>query len=174
MSRSKPSDERRTPRDFFRRMDATYHFDLDICATARNHQTEAWVGPGSWIAEDALAEDCCWADLGSVVWMNPPYSQLPVWLAKASTEAQAHRELLVVCLLPSNTSARWWHTWIWDQPRGAWRPQVRMVVFVDKRLVFGPHTTSAMWPSVVVQFGGWFGGPVGTQGKFKATYCPAR
>lgn len=149
---AKTAGERTTPWRFFKHLDARYHFDLDLCATRRNAQVEAYFGRGSFLAEDAFEEGLCWAEYGETAFLNPPYSEIPRWLGRAAGEVRAHRNFRIVALLPSNTSARWWHHWVWDQERGYWRPQVRRVVFWDKRLTFLPHTQNAMWPSVVVEF----------------------
>jgi len=52
--------------------------------------------------------DFVWNDPGAgPVFVNPPYSYLPTWVGKASTEAA--KGLEVVFLGPSVTDARWWH-----------------------------------------------------------------
>ena len=162
MNRS--TDERTTPLWFFRELDREFHFDLDAAATKRNTRCPLWLGPGSPIAEDALAYEG-WFELpeafpgGGVlriasIFLNPPYSALRRWVAKAVEEIQrGPRGGRLVMLLPSDTSTRWFHDGIWDGDRHRPRPWVRHIRFPSKRLAFGPHTKSAKWPTMVVVFG---------------------
>jgi site-specific DNA-methyltransferase (adenine-specific) len=163
---AKATDERSTPIDFFLQLDKRYHFDLDVCATKANAKCDLYFGPGSFIP-DAFAPEVHWPDYGQMAWCNPPYSEIPRWLSHGAAFAGSVTGFRIVYLLPSNTSARWWHSFVWDAERGCWRPNVRCVVFHDKRLVFAPHTDSAMWPSVVVEFGNERGGK---RGKFQAKH----
>jgi site-specific DNA-methyltransferase (adenine-specific) len=41
------------------------------------------------------------------VWLNPPYSEIDLWLQKA--RASAEQGALVVCLVPVWTDRPWWH-----------------------------------------------------------------
>lgn len=58
------------------------------------------------------------------VWLNPPYSDIAPWLEKAHES-----RLPVACLLPVNTSSKWWQDYCWT-------PGNR-VGFFRKRLKFG-------------------------------------
>jgi hypothetical protein len=87
--------------------------------------------------------------------MNPPYSQIPAWLAEARAAARngsGRYGATVVCLLPSNTSARWFHEHVWSERLSDWHAWVVEVRFHPRRLTFPPHTTNAMWPSMLVVF----------------------
>ena len=46
-------------------------------------------------------------DWQRVNYMNPPYSQMEVWLKKAVTEWK--KKKTVVCLLPARTNTNWFH-----------------------------------------------------------------
>lgn len=64
-----------------------------------------WGGPHGFPENgDALAAP--WPTAGPI-WLNPPYSNVKPWLSRAR-EAGLH--VPVVCLLPADTSTRWW----WD------------------------------------------------------------
>ena len=39
---SQKSDEWSTPKDFYEKIDAEFHFTLDPCATEENHKTETY------------------------------------------------------------------------------------------------------------------------------------
>ncbi len=130
---SSAKDEWATPQDLFDALDAEFNFTLDVCAQAANTKC------GNFYSEDALEQP--WE---GVCWMNPPYSQVVAFMAKAYDSAQSGAT--VVCLVPSRTDVGWF----WDYARHG---QVRFLRgrlhFVDDEGNTGP----APFPSVVVVFG---------------------
>ena len=136
---SKASDVRVTPPDLFAAWHARFAFDLDVCATAENRQVPCHFGPGSPHALDAFA--CpSWSAMSRATWMNCPYSDIPRWLHRAVQEVRQATDpaYRIVCLLPTNTSARWFHRYLWRESRRTWRPLVREVSFHPTRLTFAP------------------------------------
>lgn len=125
-------DDWETPPDLFSLLDAEFGFTLDVCATRANTKCPRYFSP----TDNGLGQR--WQ---GVCWMNPPYSQIRQWLAKACDEAR--RGVLVVCLVPARTGTRWW----WDYAR---RGEVR---FLPGRLRFVGSKHSAPFPSAVVIFG---------------------
>lgn len=140
---SKASDEWETPQAFFDEMDREFHFTLDVCASTVNHKCARFFWNGC--TTSGLTSD--WSE--DVCWMNPPYSQLKLWLAKASESARCGAT--VVCLIPSRTDTKAWHRFIWDKSIHKPRPGVE-VRFIEGRLKFGGCTNSAPFPSAVVIF----------------------
>lgn len=138
---SRTSDEWETPQPFFDELNREFGFGLDVCATADNRKCARWFG----IEADGLTQD--WEN--SICWMNPPYSNLRNWMAKASKSAKAGA--IVVCLIPSRTDTRAWHDFIWDETKHAARPGVE-VRFIKGRLKFGGCDNSAPFPSAVIIF----------------------
>ena len=131
---SSKTEEWATPEDFFRELDAIFHFDLDACATAENAKCPRFYSR----QDDALRQR--WM---GTVWMNPPYGrQIGVFMKKAYEESQ--RGATVVCLVPSRTDTDWWH-------RYAKRGQV---IYIKGRLKFGGSPQSAPFPSAIVIFWG--------------------
>ena len=55
-----------TPQDFFDKLDAEFHFDMDVCATADNAKVKNFISP----EEDGLKVK--WV---GTCWMNPPYGR---------------------------------------------------------------------------------------------------
>ena len=134
---SAEKDEWSTPDDLYADLDAEFGFTLDVCSSDLNtkharHFTQV---------DDGLAQS--WA--GEVAFMNPPYSQMEAWMAKARTEGTDHGAT-VVCLVPSRTDVGWF----WEHARHG---QIRLLrgrlSFVDDQGNTGP----APFPSVVVVFG---------------------
>lgn len=114
------SDVHRTPLALFAALHAEFRFTLDVAALPDNalcprYFTQDWTG-----------ERC---------WMNPPYSELPPWTAKA-----AAADALVVGLLPARTDLAWFHDDV--LARGA---ELR---FLRGRLRFG-DLGSAPFPSLL-------------------------
>lgn len=128
------SDEWATPRDKFAEWDLEYGpFDLDAAATEENALCERYFT----IEEDGLKQD--WGT--SRVWVNPPYSAIAKWIAKAH---EASRDgATVVCLVPVRSDTKWWHQHVID---------VAEVRFLKGRLRFGDATICAPFPSALIVF----------------------
>ena len=120
-----------TPQAVFDALNAEFHFTLDACASPENAKCSDFFSAD----DDGLRKD--WR---GTVWMNPPYSEVADWMAKAYASALAGA--IVVCLIPSRTDTRWWHDY-------AMKGEIR---FLRGRLRFGDATNSAPFPSAVVVF----------------------
>ena len=130
---SSKTDLWETPKDFFNKLDAEFHFNLDVCALPENAKCAAFYSP----AVDGLSQP--W--YGNC-WCNPPYGrQVGRWVAKAAQSAA--EGATVVMLLPARTDTAWFHDYIYG------RAEVR---FVRGRLKFGGSANSAPFPSMVVIF----------------------
>jgi len=65
-----------TPQDLFDRLNAEYHFTLDVCAIPENAKCDKYFTPEM----DGLK--CDWKD--NICWMNPPYGrEISKWVKKA-------------------------------------------------------------------------------------------
>lgn len=129
-----------TPQGFFDRLDMKFEFTLDPCATSDNAKCARFFTK----VEDGLAQP--W---DGVVFVNPPYGRvIGKWVCKAYKESQ--RGAVVVMLIPSRTSTRWWHDWVMKASE-LW--------FVKGRLRFGGASENAPFPSVVVVFRPGMHGP---------------
>lgn len=137
---SKASDEWSTPQDLFDLLDAEFHFGLDAAATAENSKC------GSSYCDkigDAL-ELVNWNyhAQGKPIWLNPPYSLIGKFMAKAAHEAY-HKGATVVCLIPSRTDTRYWHDYVMH---------AHELRFIRGRLKFGGANNGAPFPSCIVIF----------------------
>lgn len=129
---SSAKDEWATPQSLFDELDAEFNFTLDVCASPKNAKCE------EFYSEDSL--DMPWV---GTCWMNPPYSEIDLWVQKAYESAQAGAT--VVCLVPSRTDVGW--TWNWAR-----NGEVR---FIRGRLHFTDdegNTGPAPFPSAVLVF----------------------
>ncbi len=131
-----------TPPDLFARLDAEFHFRLDVAAVKGNAKVCGnWFGPDHRDPErrDGLAVDWAeWADEGAV-WCNPPYGRgIAEWMAKADQTAAAG--VLVVCLVPARVDTGWFHT----------HCLAHEVRFLRGRLKFNSSRNFAPFPSCVV------------------------
>jgi site-specific DNA-methyltransferase (adenine-specific) len=120
----------------FDALDAEFHFTLDAAATRENKKCAQYLDE----QKDGLQHE--WAP--HRVWLNPPYGRFVTgkWIAKAHAEAK--KGALVVALIPSRTSNRWFHEHILVPGF-----EVR---FVKGRLRFGDAKAGAPFPSCVVVF----------------------
>lgn len=148
---SKASDEWETPQELYDQLDAEFKFDIDVAATQENEKCGTWLD----MELDALdPERKSWLvypleEAPTTVWLNPPYSKVRQFMARAALEAE--KGCTVVCLVPSRTDTRWWHEYVWNAETHQPRPGVE-VRFLKGRLKFGNAQNSAPFPSVVIIF----------------------
>lgn len=152
---SKASDEWSTPQDFYDALHLEFVFQWDAAATATNSKCGgySYFGLDHSVAEYRDALTVPW-----VTWdrrrffLNPPYSHVREFIAKAASEAaRGGPSTVIACLVPSRTDTRWWHEHVWDDVRHCARPGVE-VRFRKGRLKFGGSDNSAPFPSVVIVF----------------------
>lgn len=133
---SSNTDEWATPQDFFDKLNAEFHFNLDVCATKENAKCKRFFTK----EHDGLKQE--WKGM---CWMNPPYGrQISLWVYKALESARGGAT--VVCLLPARTDTAWWHSYVI-----AHASEIR---FLKGRLKFGNAKHPAPFPSAVVIFKG--------------------
>ena len=124
-----------TPQELFDRLNAQYHFETDVCATAEN----AKCGKFYTKEQDGLKQE--WR---GVCWMNPPYGkEIGKWMEKAYTESRT-AGATVVCLVPARTDTAWWHDYAMKGN----------ITFLRGRLKFGGCKNNAPFPSAIVVFDG--------------------
>jgi len=129
---SSKSSEWETPQDLFDKLNYEFGFTLDVCATNENTKCPNWYT----IEDDALKQP--WS---GTCWMNPPYGrEIGKWLAKAWQEYL--KGTTVVCLVPSRTDTKWWHTY-------CMKGDVR---FIKGRLKFSGNKCDAPFPNAIVIF----------------------
>ena len=122
-----------TDQAVFNQLDYEFGFTLDPCATKENAKCAKYYTK----EDDGLSRS--WK--GEIVFMNPPYGkEIGKWMEKAYRSAQ--EGAVVVCLIPSRTDTKWWHKY-------AMKGRIR---FIEGRLKFGGHITSAPFPSAIVVF----------------------
>ena len=94
--RSKQSDDWATPSWLYEQLDAEFHFDLDPCPL--NSTFDGLKIP--WYGS---------------VYVNPPYSNVEKFLAKAHEELSAGRAHTIVFLVFANTDTKWFHQYVYHQ-----------------------------------------------------------
>lgn len=135
---SSNSEEWETPQDLFDRLNATYNFDLDVCASAENAKCKKFITKET----DSLSQN--WAELAKGwCWMNPPYGKkIGLFTGKALEESK--RGAKIVALLPARTDTKWFHYHIYE---------IAEIEFLRGRLRFGQSKNSAPFPSMLVIWG---------------------
>ena len=124
-----------TPQDLFDKLNAEFHFDLDVCALPENAKCEKYYTP----EDDGLLQP--W---NGVCWCNPPYGRtIGKWVQKAYETFAGGGT--VVMLLPARTDTKWFHEYIYN------KAEIR---FIKGRLKFGNSKNAAPFPSMIVVFDG--------------------
>lgn len=140
---SSKSMEWATPRDFFRKVDKQFGFDLDPCAQSHNAVCSKYFTAD----DDGLIQD--WK--GSTAFVNPPYGRgIKHWVKKAYEEG-CKDDTTVVMLIPARTDTRYWHDYVMKAD------EIRLI---KGRLKFGGGNNSAPFPSALIVFRTDRGDPV--------------
>ena len=100
------TDDWRTPRDLFARLDDEFRFAIDAAASDENHLCDTY-----WTREtDALRQS--WHGVAGPIWCNPPYGRdIGQWVRKAALAAQSGQTVVMLVFVRSDT--QWWHEWAW-------------------------------------------------------------
>lgn len=89
-------------------------FDLDVAACAAAHVAPHWLGldhPMEWRRDGLKAPWHGFEGRQSVVWCNPPFSEIEPWVKKAWYEWRERTCATIAMLLPANRcEQRWWQT----------------------------------------------------------------
>ena len=98
------NDEWETPGDLYTKICEWYNVRplLDVCATRNNRKCL------DFYDKQSNALEYPWT---KTFWMNPPYSELSLWLAKAYHEHQKYN-ITGVALIFSKTDTKAWHSFI--------------------------------------------------------------
>lgn len=135
---SSESNEWRTPKKLFDKINEEHHFELDAAATKENSLCEHFYT----IEDDALKQD--WSKYKSV-WCNPPYGRLIGKFVKKAYE-ESEKGCLVFMLIPARPDTKWWHEYC---SKG-------FVWFIKGRLKFYKddvtNLQSAPFPSALIKF----------------------
>lgn len=139
----KLSDEWRTPKQLFDKLNEEFKFTADLCATAENkkcaHYCQDYLNSGKL------------DDNFSRCFMNPPYSRVKPFIEKAWKDSE---ERLIVLLLKCDPSTSWFSIF-WDYEKNEAKKGCE-IRFFPKRIKFekpigyeGPVTSPA-FPNVLV------------------------
>lgn len=130
------SQDYETPSYIYNALDSMYGFTLDPCASHENHKTARYYTE----EDDGLSYS--WSN--EVVFMNPPYKHIGMWMYKAYNEVFKSKTpaACVVCLIPARTDTKWW--WNFAKPGS--------ILFIKGRIRFNEKTakSGAPFPSAVV------------------------
>ena len=129
---SSNSEEWETPQDLFDKLNKEFLFTLDVAASHKNAKCPFYLTK----EKDGLKHK--W--IGGV-WCNPPYGrEIGKWVKKCS-----EYEGLSVMLIPARTDTKWFHDYIYHNPRAEIR-------FLKGRLHFNNSKNAAPFPSMIVIF----------------------
>lgn len=123
---SKKTDDWSTPKTLYNELNNEFNFTFDPCPLRG--------------LVDGLT-----IDWNGNVFINPPYSNVGKFLEKGLLELEKGNAKTLVYLLASRTDTKWFHTYIYNNPRAEIR-------FIKGRLKFGDSKNSAPFPSMIVIF----------------------
>lgn len=138
------SDLWQTPEVVLERVRRVGDIGLDPCAAPGNPTgARAYCYPEHPhpLLRDGLA--VTWAGAIDLAYVNPPYSQMKEWAAKAASEAALGTE--IVSLVAARPDSRWFYELCWDSAQA--------VCFWKGRLKFVGAPNAAPFPSAVVYHG---------------------
>lgn len=130
-----------TPKAFFEKLNAEFHFVLDAAATEKSAKCPKYYTPET----NGLSKS--W-NIGGAVFCNPPYGrEIGKWVEKAYQEQK--NGVTVVLLIPSRTDTAYFHDYIYG------KAEIR---FLRGRLHFqdedGNIYPPAPFPSMLVIYNG--------------------
>ena len=123
---TRESDHYCTPKDFYQKLHEEFRFTFDPCPL----RCETFNGLE--------------VDWNGIVYVNPPYSHIEVWIEKGLTEIRKGNAEKVVYLIPLRTDSWYWHNKIL-----AFSEEVRLV---RGRLRFGEKKDLAPFGVAVIVF----------------------
>jgi len=133
MKHIKKKDNWATPKDLYDKLDRIFHFDFDPCPL---NPTFDGLIVDWYIIRNGVKR-------GSV-FCNPPYSEVEKWIEKGCNEILKENVDTLVFLVYAKTDTRWFHKFIWNNPRINWE-----IDFIKGRLKFGGKNT-APFPSMLL------------------------
>lgn len=114
-------DNWKTPKAFYKELDAEFHFDFDPCPSNPTF--------------DGLS-----VPWGQSNFVNPPYGRvIEKWFAKGFEEKKLGKGS--VFLIPSRTDTKWWHKYCME---------AKEIRFIKGRLKFDDQPNPAPFPSALV------------------------
>lgn len=125
----KKTDNWGTPKDIYDALDKEFSFDLDPCP----------LNP----LVDGL--EINW---NGSIFVNPPYSDVGVWLKKAHEELRKGNSHTIVFLVFARTDTKWFHNFVYG------RSEIRFLKGRIKFLFEGKQGNPAPTPSMLVIFRG--------------------
>ena len=130
-----------TPQSLFDKLNAEFHFELDVCALPENAKCVRYFTPEQNGLEQRWGATSCY---NSSFWMNPPYGrEIGLWLKKAYEVSGSG--VRVVALVPNHSNAPWWHDYCM---------KAREIRFIRKKVPFsGPIKGVPFWGSCLIVFG---------------------
>lgn len=126
------SDEWETPLELYTRLNKRFKFTLDPCSTKENHLCDKYYTK----EENGL----CKSWKGETAFVNPPYSEIKLWVEKCYKEYETNGTT-VVMLIPSRTDTRYFHDYIYHKAE---------IEFIKGRLHFSNSKNGAPFPSMIV------------------------
>ena len=144
---SSTSSEWETPQNFYEKLNGTFQFTLDPCASVWSSKCDKYFTR----KENGLEQN--WE--GERVFMNPPYGRgIDKWMKKAFEEG-GKPHTTVVCLIPARTDTKYWHQYCMKADEIYFvKGRLKFVLQQDTDGTIKSSCNAAPFPSAVVVFRG--------------------
>lgn len=127
-----------TPLWLFKPLNERFRFTLDVCASVENAKCKDFYTE----EQDGLVME--W---NGRCWCNPPYGNIPAWLAKAHIESSEIRGgTLTVCLVPNDCSTTWYEEFAM---------KAHEIIHIGKRVKFIGANGTPSFSSIAIVFKPW-------------------
>ncbi len=107
-------DDWRTPASLFTKLHRRFQFTGDACASSENTLCN------NFFSEDDNALEKNWSELGSSVFINPPYSETSKFIARCWAAVRDGEVRKVVALVPSTCEVKWFHKYVLGKASEVW------------------------------------------------------
>jgi site-specific DNA-methyltransferase (adenine-specific) len=127
------NQEYETPDEIFNPLHKEFHFEVDGCASEKNHKITTY---------HTKNDDYFSQDLNKTTWVNPEFVHVKKFVKKAYEDSQKFGSTIVMLILvKSNTN--WWRDYIMN---------AKEVRFVNQKVQFVGTSQGLRFPACVVIF----------------------
>jgi phage N-6-adenine-methyltransferase len=143
---SSKSDNWSTPKDFYDKLNREFNFTFDPCPLGLT--INEYDADGNLTRSDTIPRfDGLSLSWNGSIFINPPYSNIRVFLEKGINSVLYGNATVCVFLVPARTDTKWFHELIYLHE--GWE-----VRFIKGRLKFGDGKNSAPFPSMLCIYRG--------------------
>ena len=127
------SQEYETPDELFNILNNEFHFNIDICASEKNHKLDNYYSKN---------DDCFTKNWNTTSWINPEFIRVKKFVKKAYEDSTKFGSTIVMLVL-SKTNTNWWRDYVMNS---------KEVRFINQKLQFKGTPQGLRFPACIVIF----------------------